>query len=125
MGLETRPLTAAATQRILAIADDPTTLKRLADAIQAGGASPVLVRGPSMLDQTPGPLPFRFIMYAWDGNAEGMATVTARMREAAQLVGIVPPSNLAAFTRLLADPRCNHVLTADDAGFQMVTVTTQ
>ena len=59
--METNPLTAAApTQRILAIADDPTTLKRLADAIQAGGGSPVLVRGAKMLDQAPGPLPFRF-----------------------------------------------------------------
>jgi len=124
--METRPLTAAAaTQRILAIADDPTTLKRLADAIQAGGANPVLVRGASMLDQAPGPLPFRFAVYAWDGTKEGMNLVTSKMRDGAQLVGVTPPSNLAAFTRLLGDPRCNHVLTADDNGFNMVTVTVQ
>jgi hypothetical protein len=55
---------ATATQRILAIADDPTMLKRLADAIQAGGASPVLVRGAQLLEQAPGPLPFRFAVYA-------------------------------------------------------------
>ena len=124
--METRPLTAAAaTQRILAIADDPTTLKRLADAIQAGGANPVLVRGASMLDQAPGPLPFRFAVYAWDGTKEGMNLVTSKMRDGAQLVGVTPPSNLAAFTRLLGDPRCNHMLTADDNGFNMVTVTVQ
>ena len=63
---------AASSQRILAIADDPTVLKRLADAIQAGGASPVLVRGAKMLDQAPGPLPFRFAVYAWDGTEEGL-----------------------------------------------------
>ncbi len=122
---ETALSTAAATQRILAIADDPTMLKRLADAIQAGGASPVLVRGAPLLEQAPGPLPFRFAVYAWDGSPEGMATVTAKMREGAQLVGVTPPSNLAAFTKLLADPRCNHVLTSDDAGLQMVAVTVQ
>ena len=121
-----RSLTAAASsQRILAIADDPTMLKRLADAIQAGGASPVLVRGAKMLDQAPGPLPFRFAVYAWDGTEEGLKLVTDKMREGAQLVGVMPPTSLAQFTRLLGDPRCNHVITADDAGYQMVTVTVQ
>ena len=121
--METNPLTAAApTQRILAIADDPTTLKRLADAIQAGGGSPVLVRGAKMLDQAPGPLPFRF---AWDGTPEGLQHVTSKMRDGAQLVGVTPPTKLAAFTQLLADPRCNHVLTADDNGFHMTSVTVQ
>jgi hypothetical protein len=98
-------------------------LKRLADAIQAGGATPVLVRGVHMLEQAPGPLPFRFAVYAWDGTADGLQQVTAKMREGAQLVGVTPPSNLAAFTQLLSDPRCNHVLSGDDAGMQMVSVT--
>ncbi len=124
--METNPLTAAApTQRILAIADDPTTLKRLADAIQAGGGSPVLVRGAKMLDQAPGPLPFRFAVFAWDGTPEGLQHVTSTMRAGAQLVGGTPPTKLAAFTPLLADPRCNHVLTADDNGFHMTSVTVQ
>ncbi len=100
-------------------------LKRLADAIQAGGASPVLVRGLQLLEQAPSPLPFRFAIFAWDGNAEAMKKVTARMRDGAQLVGVVPPANLAAITALLADPRCNHVLTADEGGLQLVTVTVQ
>jgi hypothetical protein len=51
--------------------------------------------------------------------------MTARMRDGAQLVGVTPPSNLAAYTRLLADNRCNHVFTADDSGFNMVAVTVQ
>jgi hypothetical protein len=98
-------------------------LKRLADAIQAGGATPVLVRGAKMLEQAPGPLPFRFAVYAWDGTQEQLGLVTARMREGAQLVGVTPPANLAAFTKLLQDPRCNHVLAADDTGMAMVSVT--
>jgi hypothetical protein len=100
-------------------------LKRLADAIQAGGASPVLVRGAKMLDQAPGPLPFRFAVYAWDGKQDGLQSVTAKMRDGAQLVGVTPPSNLASLTQLLGDPRCNHVLTSDDHGMSMVTTTIQ
>jgi hypothetical protein len=116
---------AAPQQRILAISDDPAMLKRLADAIQAGGATPVLVRGARMLEQAPGPLPFRFAVYAWDGTRQQMELVTSRMREGAQLVGITPPASLAAFTQLLADARCNHVLTADDSGLKMLSVTVQ
>jgi hypothetical protein len=78
-----------------------------------------------MLDQAPGPLPFRFAVYAWDGTEEGLKLVTSKMRDGAQLVGVMPPTSLAQFTRLLADPRCNHVITSDDAGFAMVTVTIQ
>jgi hypothetical protein len=100
-------------------------LKRLADAIQAGGASPVLVRSLDLLEQSPGPLPFRFAIYAWDGDPAAMQRITSRMREGAQLVGVTPPSNLAAFTNLLGDPRCNHVFTADDSGMHMVSVTTR
>jgi hypothetical protein len=119
-------LTAAApTQRILAIAEDPATLKRLASAIQAGGAIPVLVRGPRMLEEGPPVLPFRFAVYAWDGTDEGLRLITARLRDGAQLVGVTPPTDLAAYTRLLADSRCNHVLTADDNGFNMVAITVQ
>jgi hypothetical protein len=100
-------------------------LKRLADAIQAGGASPVLVRGASLLDQAPAPLPFRFAVYAWDGSPAGLKHVTSRMRDGAQLVGVTPPANLAAFTALMADARCNHVFTADETGLGMVAVTIQ
>jgi hypothetical protein len=47
------------------------------------------------------------------------------MRDGAQLVGVTPPSNLASLTRLLGDPRCNHVLTADPSGFATVAITVQ
>src|SRR5437588_12131336 len=95
------PLTQAApTQRILAIAEDPATLERIASAIQAGGATPVLVRSVRMLETAPEQLPFRFAVYAWDGSADGLRLVTSKMRDGAQLVGVTPPSNLASLTRL-------------------------
>lgn len=113
----------APTQRILAISEDAATLERLAAAIQAGGATPVLVRGAQALEGGPTPLPFRFVVYAWDGSEAGLEKITSKMRDGAQLVGVTPPTNLAALTKLLENQRCNHVLTADDAGFHTVTVT--
>ena len=87
------PLTQAApTQRILAIAEDPATLERIAAAIQAGGATPVLVRSLKMLETAPDQLPFRFAVYAWDGSEGGLKVVTGKMREGAQLVGVTPTS---------------------------------
>jgi hypothetical protein len=118
-------LTAAPTQRILAIAEEPSTLQRLAEAIEAGGATPVLVKHPQLLEQQPAPLPFRFAVYAWDGSEAGLRIITSRMRPTAQLVGVTPLANLAAQTRLLTDSRCNHVLTADESGYRTVTVTVQ
>jgi hypothetical protein len=115
----------APTQRILAIADEPETLGRLAAAIQAGGATPVLVKDPRLLDQQPTPLPFRFAVYAWDGSEAGLRMVTSKMRAGAQLLGVTPLANLAAQTRLLSDPRCNHVLTADETGFATIPITVQ
>src|SRR5678815_4703935 len=47
------------------------------------------------------------------------------IRDRAQLVGVTPPTTLAEYTRLLGDPRCNHVLSADDNGFNMVAITVQ
>jgi hypothetical protein len=78
-----------------------------------------------MLETAPDQLPFRFAVYAFDGSDENLKLVTSKMREGAQLVGVTPPANLAKLTRLLDDPRCNHVLTADDAGFATVAITVQ
>jgi hypothetical protein len=85
----------------------------------------VLVRTLDMLQTAPDQLPFRFAVYAFDGSQDKLKLVTSKMRDGAQLVGVTPPSNLAGLTRLLNDPRCNHVLTADDAGFATVAITIQ
>jgi len=85
----------------------------------------VLVRGAHMLDNAPGPLPFRFAVYAWDGTEDGLHAVTSKMRDGAQLVGITTPKGLATYTKLLGDSKCNHVLSADETGFSMVATTIQ
>jgi hypothetical protein len=76
-----------------------------------------------MLDSAPGPLPFRFAVFAWDGSPAGLHLVTSKMREGAQLVGITTPQGLKTYTALLSDSRCNHVIAGDDAGFGLVATT--
>jgi len=118
---------AAPSQRVLAIADDPTLLNRLAEAIALGGASPVLMRGLDQVaefgDASNGTLPFRMVVFAWDGDPERMAHLISHLRDGAQLVGITPPTSLATVTKLLDDPFCNHILTADDGGLRLLTIT--
>jgi hypothetical protein len=116
-----RGLLSTATQRILAIAEDPATLERLAAAIQAGGAQPILARGLGALE--PGTIPARFIVFSWDGSPEPFAQLVARLRPGVQLVAALPQSPLAILTQLLAEPACNHVVTLDDAGLACLTVT--
>ncbi len=116
---------AASGQRILTICDDPILLAQLNDAVAAGGGVPMPVAGAQLLADGPPQLPFRFVVLGWDGGAAGLRLVTERLRDGAQVVGVTPPSTLAAYTKLLEDPRCNHVITADEAGFRMVTVAVQ
>ncbi len=117
------PLSAppATTQRILAIADDPAIAERLATAIQAGGAQPILVRGLGALE--PGTVPYRFIVFAWDTSEAPLAELCARLRPGAQVVAVLPPSPLGVYTKVLASAQCNHVMTNDDAGMACLAVT--
>ena len=115
------PLPATSSQRILAIADDPGALERLASAIQAGGAQPLLVRGPAAL--APGLISYRFVVLAWDGDERTFAGVVDRLADGAQLVALTPRTDLGLYTRLLAYHQCSHVLTTDDAGMACLAVT--
>lgn len=111
------------TQRILAIADDPAALERLATAIRAGGAQPILVRGLAGLE--PGTVPYRFVVFSWDASEGPLVELCARVRAGAQVVAVVPPSPLGVYTRTLAQPQCNHVMNLDDAGLSCLAVTIQ
>jgi hypothetical protein len=91
--------------------------------VQAGGGTPVEARGWQMLEQGPAQLPFRFVVFGWDGAPESLKRVSGRMRDGAQLVGVRPAGDLASTMRLLGDARCNHVFVADDTGFQNIAVT--
>ncbi len=110
-----------ATQRILAIADDPATLERLATAIQAGGAQPILVRGLANLDA--GAIGYRFVVFAWDASEGPLTELCARVRPGAQIVAVLPQSGLGVYTKVLANEQCNHVVNPDDAGMACLSVT--
>ena len=114
-------LSAVASQRVLAIAEDPATLDRLEAAIRAGGGQPVLVQSLSALEH--GTIPFRFVVFAWSGEAAALEWLSVRLHPAAQLVAVIPPSPLGTFTRLLAGGPCSNVMTNDEAGFACVRVT--
>lgn len=108
-------------QRILVLAEDPGLREKLAAAVQAGGGIPVRAAG---LNQLEGPqIPHRLIVYAWDGSSESLKALSARMRDSAQVVAMVPQRTLGDQLSLLFDPHCNHVLTSDERGLWMLQVT--
>jgi hypothetical protein len=105
---------------------DAALLARLAAAVERGKATPVMVRDLALLEGQVPPtsaLPFRFIVYGFDGNPEALAKLCERLRAGAQLVAVVPTTTLATTIQLLANPRCNHVVVADDDGLHTVGVT--
>lgn len=108
-------------QRILVLAEDPGLREKIAAAVQAGGGIPVRAAGLAHLE---GPqVPHRLIVYAWDGNPEGLKALSARIRDSAQVVALVPPRSLGEQLSLLFDSHCNHVITADERGMWMLQVT--
>jgi len=105
---------------------DAALLARMAAAVERGRATPVLVRDVSLLDgqvSATAPLPFRFVVYGFDGSPEALARVCERLRPGAQLVAVVPTTTLATTIQLLADPRCNHVVVGDEDGLHTLRVT--
>jgi hypothetical protein len=111
---------------VLVLCSDPSQLGRLATAVERSGATPVLVRDLSLLDgQVPAnaPLPFRFIVFGFDGEPAVLQLLCTRLRQGAQLIAVVPNTTLATTIQLLVDPRCNHVVVGDDEGLATVTVT--
>jgi hypothetical protein len=114
-------MTTIPTQRVLAIADSAATLEHLATAIQTGGASPLLVRGLAGLD--PGPIPYRFVVFSWDGSEPPLTELCKRLRPGAQMVAVLQGADLSVHTRVLAHDQCNHVVSLDEAGMQCLAVT--
>jgi hypothetical protein len=119
----------APTQRVLCVAADAELLAKIASAVELGGATPVLARDVDQLaasvdrDRAGGALPFRFVVFAFDGAADSLQRLCARLRPTAQLVSLVPTTTLATTIKLLGDSRCNHVVLADTEGLATVAVT--
>jgi hypothetical protein len=97
-------------RRVLAISPDPDRLRRLAEVLEDAGADVDRVVDASLLD---GPIPHRFIFFAWDGNLTELEQFLPRTRQRAHITAIVPKASLTSLITMLADPRCNHVLCGD------------
>ncbi len=111
---------------MLVLCDDGELLPRLAAAVERGGASAVLARDLATLTSQAtrsAPLPFRFIVYGFDGGADRLRTLCQHVRPNAQLIAVVPTTTLAATIELLGDSRCNHAVVADDIGLATISVT--
>lgn len=94
-------------RRVLAISPDLERLSRLVAVLERAGAEVDAVLDAATLE---GPIPHRFLFFAWDGNQEELARLLPRTRQKAHITAIVPRAPLASLTQLLHDHRCNHVL---------------
>lgn len=121
--MESNLQTPVPSQRILVIAADPALREKLAAAVQAGGGIPIRVAGLAAIE-TP-QVQQRLVVFAWEGRVEELNALTARMRDSAQLVALVPQRTLGEQMALLQDPHCNHVITSDDRGMWLLQVTVQ
>jgi hypothetical protein len=112
--------------RVLVICADAALLARLAAVVEQAGANPILARDPAALEgQIPAGahLPFRFVVFGFDGQPDSMQRLCARLRPTAQLVAVVQATTLDTTIKLLIDPRCNHVVLNDDDGLATVGIT--
>ena len=88
-------------------------------AIELGGATAVLARDLESLEASVEPgangasLPFRFVVFGFDGQGATLRRLCASLRAGAQLIAVVPKTTLAVTIELLAETRCNHVVLAE------------
>ncbi len=98
-------------------------MAQLAAAMTSAGGAPVMVRAPGFVEQHAGTLPFRFIVYAWDGNQAKLKRLTSRMAKGTELLAVAPGTDLASLVRLVGDTHCNHFSTPDEEGLQTLAIT--
>ena len=92
----------------------------IARAIVAAGAEAELWPGLSSLPA--GPIPHRYVFFGFNGDPTLRDQIVPRLRSSAQLVAVVPKSDLNSFTQLLRADHCNHVLVADPVNSGSMTV---
>ncbi len=119
-------MTITSTQRVLIVTADVELLERLSSVVERSGAMPVAARDFTSIELqggAPAVLPFRFVLYGFDGNVDALRRVAGRLRPTAQLVAVVPSTTLSQTIELLAESRCNHVVVGDDEGLAVVATT--
>lgn len=107
-------------KRVLVVCEEQGLLELIARSVVAAGAEAELWPGLSSLPA--GPIPHRYVFFGFNGDLGVRDSIVPRLRSSAQLVAVVPKSDLAAFTRLLRADHCNHVLVADPSNSPAMTV---
>jgi hypothetical protein len=107
-------------KRVLVLAEEREQLELIARAIVAAGAEAELWPGLGSLPA--GPIPHRYVFFGFNGDLTLRDQIVPRLRSSAQLVAVVPKSDLSAFTQLLRADHCNHVLVADASNSPAMTV---
>jgi hypothetical protein len=109
-------------KRVLVIAEDRPALEQAARAVVAAGAEVELWPGLSVLPA--GPIPHRYVFFAWNGEPNPLAELLPRLRSSAQLVAVLASPRLDEYTRILRESPINHVLTSDPSMQAAMTVLT-
>jgi len=107
-------------KRVLVVCEEQGLLELIARSVVAAGAEAELWPGLGSLPA--GPIPHRYVFFGFNGDLRVRDEIVPRLRSSAQLVAVVPKSDLAAFTRLLRADHCNHVLVADPSNSPAMTV---
>jgi len=107
-------------KRVLVVSEEQGLLELIARSVVAAGAEAELWPGLSSLPA--GPIPHRYVFFGFNGDLRVRDQIVPRLRSSAQLVSVVPKSDLSAFTRLLRANHCNHVLVADPSNAAAMTV---
>jgi hypothetical protein len=113
LGPAAHDLRALSRRRVLAISPDLDILRRVVATLERAGAEVDAVRSTSTV--TGGMIPHRIIFNALaEGGAADLAAALPRIRRSAHIAIITPTAKLEDHTRLLRDPRVNHVIVGDE-----------
>jgi hypothetical protein len=100
-------------RRVLATSPDLEQLRRIVANLERAGAEVDAVRSTSAVAGDI--IPHRYIFFACpDGNPAMLEAALPRFRERSHIAVVVPHARLEDLTRLLDDPRVNHVIVGDE-----------
>jgi hypothetical protein len=100
-------------RRVLAISPDLDLLRRVVAILERAGAVVDAVRSTSAVSGAI--IPHRYIFHAVeDGGAAELEKILPRIRNSAHIAVFTPAARLEDQTRLLRDPRVNHIIVGDE-----------
>src|SRR5690606_34250696 len=100
-------------RRVLATSPDLDQLRRIVANLERAGAEVDAVRSPAAVEGEI--IPHRYIFFSIpDRNFDTLQSALPRFRQKAHIAVILPQAQLGNLTRLLADPRVNHVIVGEE-----------